>query len=416
MRKVVTGMWIAGAMLALGGVALANDPSMHETGTPKEVEQQSGMESETSFDVKSLEGQQAMKLQEKLKEQGLYHGQIDGKIGPLTQEALRKFQEQKGFGASGKLDSQTAAALGLDTSDIQPVSGQDDATQPATDTSVDPVASPTPMTNSGSTTTEPDSGVDKAGQSGTSQPTTSSDDATATDPQSGADDGTIDDATLPENTDDVETQSGDVDASDNATGTGSMNSDVESTTEDPDDRDTQSGTSQEDSTSPVTGGGTETEETEPTSGDTTGGETLGGEGVSTDDDSNVVNDSEIEPQAGTSTTFDKKTIKQVEKALREKKLFDGKVDGVLDEQTTQAIRAFQSQQGIAVTGQLDADTLAALGVKQKVNQGGTDTTLPGTPNEMTTPNPGETPMPNETPVIPPIEPTNPSNPGGMTPR
>src|SRR5687768_12346196 len=121
MWKVVTGTLAAVAMLSLGGVALANDPSTYETGTSTEVEEQSGVDSEQSFDAKNLKGQQAMKLQEKLKEQGFYHGQIDGKIGPLTQEALRKFQEEKGFSASGKLDEQTASALGLDTSDIQPV-------------------------------------------------------------------------------------------------------------------------------------------------------------------------------------------------------------------------------------------------------------------------------------------------------
>lgn len=473
MRKVVTGMWVTAAMLALGGVALATEPTTSETGTSSEVQQQSGMQSEQSIDMKSLKGEQAMKLQEKLKEQGLYDGQVDGKIGPLTKEALRKFQEQKGFSASGSLDSQTAAALGLDMSDIQPVSGQDEPTQPSTGTSVDPVASPTPMTNSGSTTTEPDSGVDKAGQSGQSGTSTTpqeggevenqagsedsaqsnedmtdegsgdarrfpaeggdtgsdttSDSATETQPQSGTD-STIDDQTLPENTTDIEgqsgTQSGDTGASDNATGTGSMNSGEDHTTSDTDSAtvpDPQSGSDStnttEDTTSPVTGGGTETEETEATSGDAVGEGAMGGEGVSTDENSNVVNESDIEPQAGTSSTYDKKTIRKVEQALKAKKLFNGKVDGVLDDQTTQAIRAFQSQQGISVTGQLDANTLSSLGVKHnKVHQSGTDSTLPATPNEMATPNPETTPMPNETPGTPPIEPTNPTDPGTTSPQ
>lgn len=125
---------------------------------------------------------------------------------------------------------------------------------------------------------------------------------------------------------------------------------------------------EEDATSPVTGGATSTDETESTSGQTgMGTESMGGV-ESQENDPGVVDSTEIDPQAGTQTTFDKKTIKKVEKALKERQVFTGKPDGILDQETNDAIRQFQQQNGLTVTGQLDMQTLQALGVNVKDNQ------------------------------------------------
>ena len=349
---------LTAAMLAAGGVALASDPAMpgmeHETN----VEKQSGTEKKSPSSSLSLKGEDARKLQESLKEQGFYEGKIDGIIGPITEEALTKFQESKGFAATGKLDAQTASALGIEESDVQPVSGKE-------------TPEATPMTNSGSETT-PDTGLDKSG----------TDDSVHT--QSG------DDKPMQ----DVETKTGD-DADKG------MSSDA-------DPMDSDLGKDKE----PVSG----TEDEKDTTTSPTGG-------VVGQDDPNVVNDSDIEPQAGTSETFDKKTIKQVEQALKDKKFFKGKVDGVLDENTTNAIRRFQTDKGIVVTGQLDTATLDALGVKTGA------TNVPKndvkTNTDGTNPDTGSTPVPDATPVGTPSEPISPPNgsdpipnpnPGGMTPR
>lgn len=40
-------------------------------------------------------------------------GQADGKMGPKTQAALKEFQQQQGLQATGRLDAQTLAALGM---------------------------------------------------------------------------------------------------------------------------------------------------------------------------------------------------------------------------------------------------------------------------------------------------------------
>lgn len=52
-------------------------------------------------------------IQQKLNDQGFNVGAVDGKLGPKTKEALRKFQEKQGIQASGQIDQQTMAALGV---------------------------------------------------------------------------------------------------------------------------------------------------------------------------------------------------------------------------------------------------------------------------------------------------------------
>jgi peptidoglycan hydrolase-like protein with peptidoglycan-binding domain len=46
-----------------------------------------------------------------LKEQGLYQGHVDGKIGPATKTAIAKFQKQKGLQQTAQLDSRTMSEL-----------------------------------------------------------------------------------------------------------------------------------------------------------------------------------------------------------------------------------------------------------------------------------------------------------------
>lgn len=229
MWKALGGALTA-AMLVAGGTAQANDRAPKETGTGAEVEKQSG---EEGHPLSQIEGESARILQEKLKAEGFYEGEVDGILGPKSQQALMKFQESKGLTASGKLDNQTASALGIEISDVQPVRGEEPAATPK-------------------------------------------------------------------------------------------------------------------------------------------------------DDTEVTDETEIETQAG--TTLDKETIRQVEEALKTKNLFTGKVDGVIEADTTNAIRRFQSENGITVTGRLDVQTLNALGVKVPDTMKGTPTpeggaTPIGTPSE-----------------------------------
>jgi peptidoglycan hydrolase-like protein with peptidoglycan-binding domain len=58
----------------------------------------------------------------------------------------------------------------------------------------------------------------------------------------------------------------------------------------------------------------------------------------------------------------KQDIQKVEEALQAKGHNPGKVDGVMDDQTRDAIRAFQKANNLTLTGTIDDKTAAALGV------------------------------------------------------
>jgi peptidoglycan hydrolase-like protein with peptidoglycan-binding domain len=61
-------------------------------------------------------------------------------------------------------------------------------------------------------------------------------------------------------------------------------------------------------------------------------------------------------------------IRVVQRALIERRLLHGKADGVLGPKTREAISAFQRQQGIQVTGSIDARTISSLGVSARLRQ------------------------------------------------
>jgi hypothetical protein len=66
-----------------------------------------------------MAGQQLSKdkvkeIQEALKDKGNDPGQIDGIMGPKTQQALRAFQKSENLQVTGRVDEKTASALGVD--------------------------------------------------------------------------------------------------------------------------------------------------------------------------------------------------------------------------------------------------------------------------------------------------------------
>jgi peptidoglycan hydrolase-like protein with peptidoglycan-binding domain len=58
--------------------------------------------------------EQVKAAQQALKDKGHDPGTVDGKMGPKTQAALRDFQKAQGIEASGRLDTKTTQALGMD--------------------------------------------------------------------------------------------------------------------------------------------------------------------------------------------------------------------------------------------------------------------------------------------------------------
>ena len=51
------------------------------------------------------------RAQQALKDQGLYRGQVDGKMGPQTRNAIAQYQRQNGLKQSAQLDSQTLSDI-----------------------------------------------------------------------------------------------------------------------------------------------------------------------------------------------------------------------------------------------------------------------------------------------------------------
>ena len=56
-------------------------------------------------------------------------------------------------------------------------------------------------------------------------------------------------------------------------------------------------------------------------------------------------------------------IRQVQQALDQKGFKAGRSDGKLGPETKQALQSFQQSQGLQVTGQLDQQTMAKLGIR-----------------------------------------------------
>ena len=67
---------------------------------------------------------QTQAVQQALKDQGFYYGQIDGQGGPETDAAIRRYQIRQGLDVTGKLDAQTLASLNLGGAKSDPAARQ----------------------------------------------------------------------------------------------------------------------------------------------------------------------------------------------------------------------------------------------------------------------------------------------------
>jgi peptidoglycan hydrolase-like protein with peptidoglycan-binding domain len=92
--------------------------------------------------------EQVKAVQEALKEKGVDPGPADGVMGPKTRQALREYQKKEGLKASGTLDSETMAKLGVQKA------GASDSSSP----SASPSTGSSGAGASGSSSTSPSSG------------------------------------------------------------------------------------------------------------------------------------------------------------------------------------------------------------------------------------------------------------------
>ena len=108
--KVVLPLVLVGTLTAGVALAAGNSSSMDNSANQSTTGQNStGMQSNREHWNQS----EIKQIQTKLKQQGYDVGQVDGVLGPTTQQALRQFQEDKGIQASGQPDQQTMAALNV---------------------------------------------------------------------------------------------------------------------------------------------------------------------------------------------------------------------------------------------------------------------------------------------------------------
>lgn len=105
--------------LALMG-ALAVGPAWAAGGSQQRSEMQDDQyQSSQSQQQQSLNQDTVRQLQEQLQNQGYQVGQIDGVMGPRTQQALTSFQRDQNLQATGQPDQQTMAALGIESGSQQ---------------------------------------------------------------------------------------------------------------------------------------------------------------------------------------------------------------------------------------------------------------------------------------------------------
>jgi peptidoglycan hydrolase-like protein with peptidoglycan-binding domain len=116
-----TTLIVAGAMLAGSAFAQTTTPSGDQKAregmkSDSGMKPESGMKSESRSRTGGMAagGEHVKAVQQALKDKGHDPGEVDGKMGPKTQAALRDFQSKEGLTASGRLDAETMSKLGVE--------------------------------------------------------------------------------------------------------------------------------------------------------------------------------------------------------------------------------------------------------------------------------------------------------------
>jgi peptidoglycan hydrolase-like protein with peptidoglycan-binding domain len=118
LKTIVTA--VAAAMLSAGAYAGGGEHSKQqpraEGGNGAMTQSQSGQQSAGSQGQQQAQAQSpevVKQAQQALKDKGIDAGPVDGQWGPLTQQGVKQFQQQNQIQATGQLDQQTLASLGV---------------------------------------------------------------------------------------------------------------------------------------------------------------------------------------------------------------------------------------------------------------------------------------------------------------
>jgi peptidoglycan hydrolase-like protein with peptidoglycan-binding domain len=89
--------------------AMQQTPSM--SGNSQNNSPDMASASQSSMDWPRVTSADVQQVQQKLQQDGLYRGKIDGLVGPGTQQALRTYQHKNGLPVTATLDPQTMNSL-----------------------------------------------------------------------------------------------------------------------------------------------------------------------------------------------------------------------------------------------------------------------------------------------------------------
>lgn len=106
---------VSAVALTFGGIGMTYAASSNSNwqSNGSSGSSQSQMSSQSPQAESSISHNQMKQVQEKLKSEGLYKGQVDGIDGPQTKQALEQYQKQQNLQQTGSLDHQTLDKLGL---------------------------------------------------------------------------------------------------------------------------------------------------------------------------------------------------------------------------------------------------------------------------------------------------------------
>ncbi len=103
-REAKAGTYVVRSSVRAGNLSDSRDARFTVAG---------GAEATPAEEAKGTVDRDLMQVQGRLKELGHDPGPIDGRMRPQTQAALKAFQKDYGLAASGEVDAETRAALGL---------------------------------------------------------------------------------------------------------------------------------------------------------------------------------------------------------------------------------------------------------------------------------------------------------------
>jgi len=114
LKTIVVALAAALSASAYAGDDHVNQPQPRAQGADSGVTQPQAQDSQQQGREAQAQSPELVKqAQQALKDKGIQVGAVDGQWGPQTQQGVKQFQQQQGLQASGQLDQQTVAALGI---------------------------------------------------------------------------------------------------------------------------------------------------------------------------------------------------------------------------------------------------------------------------------------------------------------